>query len=380
MSNFEYDNDEYEYDSELIRANELVERASQLRKHNNIKGAISLYQKSLGIYLNSGAYMKLAEIFNNIVSLVKTESEMLPIMERLRRTINEIEKLDIPEELAELKLAHANLNYKSSNYLDAGNLFIEVAELYSKVDKEEFRNLIGMFYLRAAECFEKISRTKRAEKLILEAIRIFDSSIFDYRIYLTQLKDQIDKKQLSDAIETIREIAKFFRRLEIELETTPEEDGSFRNLKRNVLARLIHSVSEYNLLKMICYRFIGEEDKVQDQADKSIKDLIKAIDLIKEELKQEYYSSADLHRLTFDVFLLQMFQEFADHQIEDPIFLIMSGLPKNVKEIIKKMRFYDYTVQLLELNLKDNADLFETMALSQILDPYREFIIKSLKI
>ena len=380
MSNFEYDNDEYEYDSELIRANELVERASQLKKHNNIKGAISLYQKSLGIYLNSGAYMKLAEIFNNIVSLVKTESEMLPIMERLRRTINEIEKLDIPEELAELKLAHANLNYKSSNYLDAGNLFIEVAELYSKVDKEEFRNLIGMFYLRAAECFEKISRTKRAEKLILEAIRIFDSSIFDYRIYLTQLKDQIDKKQLSDAIETIREIAKFFRRLEIELETTPEEDGSFRNLKRNVLARLIHSVSEYNLLKMICYRFIGEEDKVQDQADKSIKDLIKAIDLIKEELKQEYYSSADLHRLTFDVFLLQMFQEFADHQIEDPIFLIMSGLPKNVKEIIKKMRFYDYTVQLLELNLKDNADLFETMALSQILDPYREFIIKSLKI
>ncbi len=378
MSNFEYDNSEY--DAELIRANELVENASQLRKQNNIKGAISLYQKSLGIYLNTGAYMKLAEIFNDIVSLVKTESEMLPIMERLRKTINEIEKLDILEELAELKLAHANLNYKSSNYLDAGNLFIEVAELYMKIDQDVFRNLIGMFYLRAAECFEKISRTKRAEKLILKAIRIFDSSIFDYRIYLKQLKDQIDKKQFADAIETIREIAKFFRRLEVELETTPEEDGVFRNLKRNVLARLIHIVSEYNLLKMICYRFIGEEDKVRDQADKSIKDLIKAIDFIKEELKQEYYSSADLHRLTFDIFLLQMFQEFADHQIEDPIFLIMSGVPKSIKEIIKKMRFYDYTVQLLELNLKDNADLLETMALSQILDPYREFIIKSLKL
>ena len=378
MSKLDYDDDEY--DVELIRANELVERASQLRKQNNVKGAISLYQKSLGIYLSSGAYMKLAGIFNDIVSLVKKESEMLPIMERLRRTINEIEKLDIPEELAELKLAHANLNYKSSNYLDAGNIFIEVADLYKKVDEDEFRKLIGMFYLRAAECFEKISRTKRAEKLILEAIRIFDSSIFDYRIYLTQLKDQIYNKQYSDAIETIREIAKFFRRLEIELESTPEEDGVFRNLKSNVLARLIHIVSEYNLLKMICYRFIGEEDKVRDQADKSIKDLIKAIDFIKEELKQEYYSSADLHRLTFDIFLLQMFQEFADHQIEDPIFLIMSGVPKSIKEIIKKMKFYDYTVQLLELNLKDNADLLETMALSQILDPYREFIIKSLKL
>ncbi len=378
MSKLDYDDDEY--DVELIRANELVERASQLRKQNNIKGAISLYQKSLGIYLSSGAYMKLAGIFNDIVSLVKKETEMLPIMERLRRTINEIEKLDIPEELAELKLAHANLNYKSSNYLDAGNIFIEVADLYKKVDGDEFRKLIGMFYLRAAECFEKISRTKRAEKLILEAIRIFDSSIFDYRIYLTQLKDQIDKKQYLDAIETIREIAKFFRRLEIELESTPEEDGVFRNLKNNVLARLIHIVSEYNLLKMICFRFIGEEDKVRDQADKSIKDLIKAIDFIKEELKQEYYSSADLHRLTFDIFLLQMFQEFADHQIEDPIFLIMSGVPKSIKEIIKKMRFYDYTVQLLELNLKDNTDLLETMVLSQILDPYREFIVKSLKI
>ena len=378
MLNFDYDNDEY--DTELIRANELVERASKLRKQNNIKGAISLYQKSLGIFLNSGAYMKLAEIFNDIVSLVKKETEMLPIMERLRRTINEIEKLDLLEELANLKLAQANLTYKSSNYLDAGNIFIEVAELYKRVDQDEFRKLIGMFYLRAAECFEKISRTKRAEKLILEAIRIFDSSIFDYRIYLKQLKDQIDKKCFSDAIETIREIAKFFRRLEIELESTPEEDGVFRNLKSNVLARLIHIVSEYNLLKMMCYRLLGEEDKVRDQADKSIKDLIKAIDFIKEELKQEYYSSADLHRLTFDIFLLQMFQEFADHQIEDPIFLIMSGLPKNIKEIIKKMRFYDYTVQILELNLKDNADLFESIVLSQILDPYREFIIKSLKI
>ena len=376
MSNFDYDNDEY--DVELIRANELVESATELRKQNNIKGAISLYQKSLGIYLNSGAYMKLAEIFNNIVSLVKKESEMLPIMEKLRRTINDIEKLDILEELANLKLAYANLEYKSSNYLDAGNLFIEVADLYTKVDQDEFRKLIGMFYLRAAECFEKISRTKRAEKLILDAIRIFDSSIFDYRIYLTQLKEQIDKKQFLDAIETIREIAKFFRRLQFELESTPEEDGVFRNLKSNVMARLIHIVSEYNLLKMMCYRFIGDDEKVRKQADKSIKDLIKAIDFIKEELKQEYYSSADLHRLTFDVFLLQMFQEFADHQIEDPIFLIMSGLPKNVKEIIKKMRFYDYTVQILELNLKDNADLFETIALSQILDPYRDFIIKSL--
>jgi len=324
--------------------------------------------------------MKLAEIFNDIVSLVKKESEMLPIMERLRRTINEIEKLDLLEELANLKLAHANLTYKSSNYLDAGNLFIEVAELYKKVDQDEFRKLIGMFYLRAAECFEKISRTKRAEKLILEAIRIFDSSIFDYRIYLKQLKDQIDNKKYQEAVETIREIAKFFRRLEIELESTPEEDGIFRNLKSNVLARLIHIVSEYNLIKMICYRFIGEEDKVREQADKSIKDLIKAIDFIKEELKQDFYSSADLHRLTFDMFLLQMFQEFADHQIEDPIFLIMSGIPKSIKEIIKKMRFYDYTIQLLELNLKDNADLLETMVLSQILDPFREFIIKSLKI
>ncbi|QEE15104.1 hypothetical protein DSAG12_00927 [Promethearchaeum syntrophicum] len=376
MSNFDYDNDEY--DVELIRANELVESATKLRKQNNIRGAISLYQKSIGIYLNSGAYMKIADVFNNIVSLVKKESEMLPIMEKLRRTINEIEKLDLLEELANLKLAHANLEYKSSNYLDAGNLFIEVADLYSKVDQDEFRKLIGMFYLRAAECFEKISRTKRAEKLILDAIRIFDSSIFDYRIYLKQLKEQIDNKQFSDAIETIREIAKFFRRLEIELESTPEEEGVFRNLKRNVLARLIHIVSEYNLLKMMCYHYIGEDEKVRNQADKSIKDLIKAIDFIKEELKQEYYSSADLHRLTFDVFLLQMFQEFADLQIEDPIFLIMSGLPKNVKEIIKKMRFYDYTVQILELNLKDNADLFETIALSQILDPYRDFIIKSL--
>ncbi|RLI62587.1 MAG: hypothetical protein DRO88_11690 [Promethearchaeia archaeon] len=380
MSNFNYEYENDENEAEIIRANNLFEKASHLKAQKNLKGAISLYQKSLKIYLNAGEYMKLAEIFNDIVSLVQKESEMLPIMERLRRTINAIEKLDILEELAKLKLAYANLTYKSSSYMDAGNLFIEVAELYKKVDEDEFRNLIGMFYLRAAECFEKISRTKRAEKLVLKAIRIFDSSIFDYRIYLKDLKSQIDKKKYLEAIETIREIAKFFRRLEIELETTPEQGDVLRNLKRNVLARLIHIVSEYNLLKMICFRFLDENDKVRAQAEKSINDLTKAIEMIKEELKHEYYSSADLHRLTFDIFLLQVFQEFADYQVEDPIFLIMSGLPKDVKEIIKKMKFYDYTVQLLELNLKDNADLIENMALSRVLDPYRDFIVKSLKI
>jgi len=372
-----YDEDDQ---AELIRADGLMNQGETLGKKGNIRGSIHLHIKALDIYLNTGRYLKIADVFNKLISYVTSESQILLIMEHIRNTMSAIEYLDIPEELAKLKQALADLHYKNSDFLNAGNLFIEVAELFTEVDPDEYRQASGMFLLRAGECFEKIGRTERAEKLILDAIKKFDSSIFDYQAHAKELFTLIQKKKFNLAIEHLREVATFFRNLEKELEDTPEYSDSFRNLKNNVNARLLHMISEFNLIKTMCFRHLKDEAQVKDQAEKSIKDLSYAIDIIKEELKDNYYSSADLHRITFDLFLLQMFQEFADYQVEDPLDLVMRGLPNAIKEIIRKMRFYEYTVQILELNLRDRADIFDDLPLSQILRPFRNFIIKSIKI
>ena len=64
--------------------------------------------------------------------------------------------------------------------------------------------------------------------------------------------------------------------------------------------------------------------------------------------------------------------------MEDPLDLVMRGLSSELKEIIRKMKFYKHTVQILELGLEENADIFEDLPLSIILNPHRELIFKSI--
>ena len=361
-----------------MRANDLVKTAEQATREGNIKNALTLYNKALEILLNGGHYMRVSEVFSQMIATAQVESQLLPITDQIQSTIATVEALDLPEEVAKLKLALANLSYKSADYINAATLFTEVATLFFQVEPEEYRQASGIFLLRAAESLEKIGRTEKAEKLVMDALRRFDVSNFNYLAHFNNLKQQIDRKKYAEAIETIREIALFFRNLEADLENMPEDFLSLRILKRNVEARLIHMFSEYNLLKMMCYRHLGNEEKVKEQADKSIKDLNDAIDYLKEEIKESFFSSADLHRLTFDLFMVQAFQEFADYQIEDPIDMVTRGLPAEVVAIITKMKFYDFTQQVLKQNLRDQVESLKNMPLSQILSPFRDFIFKTI--
>ena len=120
-----------------------------------------------------------------------------------------------------------------------------------------------MFLLRAGECFEKIFKTDRGERLVFQAIQRFDTSIFDYTKAIAQLESLINKRKYDEAITQIREIAIFFRKLETQLDIAPEFNRTFVNLKQNVRARLIHQISEFNFLKMICYHLLRDSDNVQ---------------------------------------------------------------------------------------------------------------------
>ncbi len=373
-----YENSADTQNAEITRANELIEKANQLGSQGEIQKSINLFIKALDIYINLGKFIKISEIFNQLVCYVRNESEILYILEHMREIINTMEYLNIPEELAKLKQILADLHYKNSDFLNAGILYIEVAKLFFEVDPEEYRQASGMILLRAGECFEKIGRLKKAQSAIIDAIKLFDTSIFNYASNFNELIHLTKKKKYEKSIELIREIALYFRNLEIELEEAPEYSNSFRNLKNNVNARLLHMISEFNLLKMLCYRFLGDEEKVLAQAKKSVYDLSNAIEIMKQDIKTNYYCAADLHRLTFDLFMLQIFQEYANHQVEDPIDLVMRGMPKEVKEIIHKMLFFENTVQLLEINLEGIVDIFEDLPLSQILTPFRDFLIKGM--
>lgn len=365
---------------EITQAKELIEEGVEIGQKGDIRGATYLVMRAIEIFLNSGLYLQISPAFNQLVALVQKESEILLIMEKVQDIIVELEYLDLQEEIAKLKLVLAVLAYKQGNYLMASNLYSETSDLFFDVDPDDYRQASAMFLLRAGECMEKIGRLERAEKLIFQAIRRLDTSIFDYPKQFEQLKSLISQKKYEKAIELIREIAAFFRNLKIDLEEVIEFNETFAYLKNNVLARIFHMISEFNLLKMMCFRFIGDEENVLEQAQKSISDLRQTITIIKNELIQEHYSTADLHRLTFDLFLLQLFQEFANYQVEDPIDLVLRDVPNHIQEIIKKMQFFEFTSQVVEMDLQHSVEIFEDVALSQILNPFREFIIQAIEI
>jgi hypothetical protein len=215
---------------------------------------------------------------------------------------------------------------------------------------------------------------------VFQAIRRFDTSIFDHSKALERLEALIHKRKYEEAITQIREIAIFFRKLENQLDLAPEFNRTFISLKQNVRARLIHQISEFNFLKMICYYLLNDSENVLDQAKKSVKDLRYAIQLTKEEIQSGYYSSADLERLVFDIFLLQIIQEFGEYLVEDPLDLALRDLHPEIQEQIKEMKFFEYTKHILKFDLHDSQELFDgdEMELPLILRPYRELIKKTI--
>ncbi len=362
---------------EITQAMELIEEGMDAGNAGDIRGATYLVMRAIEIYLNAGLYLRISPAFNQLITLVQRETEILLIMEKVQDVIVELEYLELQEEIAKMKLVLAVLAYKQGNYLEASILYTDIAELFFAVDPDDYRQASAMFLLRAGECFEKIGRLERAEATILQAIRRMDTSIFNYSEHFNQLNRLIGKKKFDVAIEELREIAGFFRQLRQELEDVEEFSEVFIYLKNNVLARIFHMISEFNLLKMMCYRFNGNEEKVLEQAEKSVEDLRSTIGIIKEELRAEHYSTADLHRLTFDMFLLQLFQEFAGYQVEDPLDLVLRGVPEHIQKILRKMQFFRLTEHIVEVDLQHAMDIFDDVPLSQILDPFRDFLIQA---
>lgn len=364
---------------EIERAQDILNEAFRLCQENNLKGATYLTMRAIEIYLNAGLYLHISPAFNQLIAFVQKEADILLIMEKVQNIIVELEYLDLPEEFAKLKLVIAVLAYKQENFIEAANLYQEVAEKFYEVDPDDYRQACVMFLFRAAECYEKVNRLEKAQQLIYEAIRMNDSSNFDYPAHCERLRTLINSKKFEKAIEELREIAGFFRNTEKNLLEMEEFSDTLEYLKKAVLARLLQMVSEFNLLKILCLKYLDNFEGVRNQAEKSIKDLQESVKIFKKLLKQSRFTTADLRQLAFAVFLLQLFQEFAHYQVEDPKDLLLRGVPAKIQEKLKEINYYQYTMHIVEFDLANSLDLLEDIELSHILEPFRSFIFQSLR-
>ncbi len=132
-------------EAEEERAQQLVEEAESLADSGDFRSAIPMFKTALNIYIDIGQYIRIAEVFDTLITYVQTETDMINVIEYLKEIILTIEYLDIPEEEAHLKQVLANLAYKNSDYLNASQYFQELGDLYIRYLEpiiSELRNVL----------------------------------------------------------------------------------------------------------------------------------------------------------------------------------------------------------------------------------------------
>ena len=380
---FEYDYEDPNF-ADILLAEELVEKAFTSQEKGEHKTAVTLFIKAVNQLVYAGIYT-VGEIFNRFISKIRKESVIYSIREEIYLVLDKLKNLDIPEEEAKLKMALGDLACKSKDYHNSANYFKEVAELFSKADANYFRKSISMSLMRAAECLEKINKIEKSTELVMQAIKIIDISNYDLEDNLLELrkkcfyKSDIEKQRnLPEALKSLEEMNGFIMNLISEMEELFEEtnDESYDHIKPHVQARIIQMNVELAVIKMAIHKDLGEEDEVKDIAKRGIHQIIEAIDILKEQFKQGLYSTVDLHKMTFSLFILQFFQEFSGQQIEDPIDVVMGDLPSKIKKILVKMKYYKKTEYILKYDLYGNVEIFEDMEFSAMLEPFRDYILK----
>lgn len=358
---------------------DLENNAKLLAKENDIEEAINLILDAVRIYFDNGIYLRIADSIAIILTFLNDSINIYHIQEEINEIIQTMEYLDMNEEITKLTLVLANLSYQTNDYLNAGNLYIQVSELFNTFDPEEYRQVSGMLLLRAGECFEELKKVERAQKLVLDAIQRFDSSNFNNIDTFNHVEFNLQNRKYETAIENLREIAIYFRDLNDELELAQDINFTFKNIKKNVKARLLHIVSEYNFLKMLCFKILKKEEHIFLQAERSVDDLKEAIEETKEALRSGIYNQIDIKRLTFNGFLLQVFQEFANYLIEDPVDLVKRGIKPEIVTFIEQEDYYKAIVEIVRNDLSESTEIFEKIELPQILRPFRELIFHTLQ-
>lgn len=370
------------WDFESSRAEQIIKGAETLIKKGRIKKGIAAFDNAIQIYLDNGDYAKVAEIFINLTHLLYTQKDSIVlILNKIERILLSVEKFDIPEEEAKLKMVLADLYYNITDYQQAGQLYQEVAELYIKDDPEENYRLAAVFFLKASECFQKVDKIEKAENLILKAVMEVKKTNFDLQAKDQMLFNLIKSKKFEQSIEIIREIALFFRESNEEIEKIKEDFQDtpiMEALITNVNAWLILHVCEYNLLKTVCYKETQQIDNMVHQTEKSIKDMLDAISLIKDNIVNlNIYSFEDLKILSIHMFLIQLFQEISDTQIEDPITIVERGLDIDVVEKFRKLLFYRLTKELVDNGISDNMKVLKGINIGR-LTPFWDILEKSI--
>jgi tetratricopeptide (TPR) repeat protein len=324
--------------------------------------------------------MKIPDMFIRISTLIDKESTIYAAMEYLRNIRDRLRVLDLPEEEAKIMMVMGNLSFKIEDYESAAEYYEECADLYLKAEPQEYRSASAMFLIRAAECYEHLRYIhEKGERIMIQAALRVNKKAMDYQAEEFRGLKFIKLKKYGEAIPIYTELYNFFIEALDNLSSMIVDTPEIRSIAIFAKTRLIHIVSEYRLILMICYDRNGEKEKSKEIALEAIDHLNTGIEMIRSMILQGFWSKDDLKRLTYEGFMRAYFQKYwhiknptPDQQIH---YYILYGLGGEPAEQIKKLPYYDLCVKTETYNLEQLDELLYGFNLGR-LDKYKEIFMK----
>ncbi|MCP4760855.1 MAG: hypothetical protein GY870_03670 [archaeon] len=347
------------------KAEKFIDMAEDFIAKGKIVAGFKSYQKATNIYFQIGSFLKISEIFIRISTLLRKETTIYEAMEYLRKIKERLQRLDLPEEEAKIMMVMGNLSYKIGDYSSASENFEECAELYLKAEPEEYKTPSAMFLIRAAECYERIpNKSHKGERIIIQATLRLNKKSLDYQAEEYKGLKLLKQKKHEEAIPIYSELYQFFDDALGNLSLTLEKSEGLAQIAIQSKTRLIHIISEYRMILMICHEKIGEKDKAMTYATESIDHLNSAIEMLKALTLKDIWTREELKRLTYIGFMRAYFQKYKHiknpDQSQQIQLYIAQDMDNKPLEILKELPYFDLCTKTETYELEQiNEELSE---------------------
>lgn len=330
---------------------ELLELATEQVENGRLREALQNYERAAQIHLDTGSYIHLPEIFGRIAMLLRKGVSIVSAIRRLENIIQKFEKLDLPEETGKLYTILAQIYFQSGDYAHAAGNYEHAAEWFREIGPE-YSTTSGQLLIRAAECWEKAQKSNRGERLMLKALLRFSNANRDPRKTEIQATQAILDGDYAGAITTFDELARFFEKaLEASQNRPSLKKSATHDLTLNVRARLLHVLSDYLIVGMLCCRALGREDEFQRRAKGIIENLRTAIVNLKPLLQADAWDKEDLRRMTFDLFTLVVVQVLSANNSFDPFALVEDDLSPSQRAALETQKFFKLAKEIPQVGV-----------------------------
>jgi hypothetical protein len=339
---------------------EYFQKAGNLLADNKITGAIANYKKAANLYMETGSYFKVFEVFKIMTYIYKEQGKLGEMIQLVLDEARKLEDFKVFDVAARMYENAGTMSYDLADYENASAHYQNASDLYLSIfeedNSEEMRKLSGILLIKSAEAIYRMPTKKdRSESLMLEGIFRICALVKKIPDLETGLITSFNRAKFAEARVTASNLANAFKDANEKLLLTKEFNVEL--LSANVKARILHYQAEYLFLEYLLSRKADGEAKASKAAKIVVDLLLEALRLLRATIVKEH-DREDIERYCFDGMLHTIINSLTGKKPEPDGFL--DGVKGEVLGAITESKYYKIMITIIGLGLKQaKVSLFD---------------------